>query len=120
MTVNRGILFRLAVVLAGANLIGIGFAVATDGMAHATVHIVLAAGFGFWAMRLRRLAGGGGDLARMKDEMEQQAIALEDAQFTLSNQTRELAELQERVDFAERMLIKARERLPLEKKEKPE
>ena len=65
MTVNRGILFRLAVVLAGANLIGIGFAVATDGMAHATVHIVLAAGFGFWAMRLRRLAGGGGDLARV-------------------------------------------------------
>jgi hypothetical protein len=120
MSVNRGIVFRIAVVLAGANLIGIGFAVATDGMAHATVHIVLAAGFGFWALRLRRIAGGGGEMARMQEAMEQQANALEDAQFTLSNQSRELAELQERVDFAERMLIKARKRLPIEHKEKPE
>lgn len=119
MTLKRTIWFRIAVVLAGANLIGIGFAAATAEVMHATVHGVLALGFGIWALRLRQ-SPGGSDIAQMKEEMEQQANALQDAQFTLSNQTRELAELQERVDFAERMLIKARERLPIENKEKPE
>jgi len=117
MTLNRTIWFRIAVVLSGANLIGMGSAAAEGGVAHAAVHVVLAAGFGFWALRLRQ-GPGGGDMARLKEQMEQQAMALEDAQFTLSNQTRELAELQERVDFAERMLAKGKERLPLDHRDK--
>lgn len=119
MTLKRTIWFRIAVVLAGVNLIGIGYAAGSAEVLHATIHGVLTLGFGIWALRLRQ-SPGGSDMARMKDELAQQANALEDAQFTLSNQTRELAELQERVDFAERMLIKARERLPIENKEKRE
>ena len=119
MTLNRTIWFRIAVVLTGANLIGIGYAAGGAEVLHATVHGVLALGFGILALRMRQ-SPGGSDVEKMKTEMEDQANALEDAQFTLSNQTRELAELQERVDFAERMLIKARERLPIENKQKRE
>jgi hypothetical protein len=42
--------------------------------------------------------------------LEQQAAALEDAQTALDNQSAHLAELQERLDFAERLLVQARDR----------
>ena len=56
----------------------------------------------------------------MQDLLEQQEAALEDARAALSTQSFQLAELQERVDFAERVLIQARERAPLENREKRE
>ena len=48
------------------------------------------------------------ELAELKLQLEQYASALQEAQSTLSDQAAELAELQERVDFAERLLAQAR------------
>jgi uncharacterized protein YycO len=53
------------------------------------------------------------ELAEVKQRLEQDAAALEDAQTTLANQSTQLAELQERLDFAERLLAQARDRSAL-------
>ena len=49
------------------------------------------------------------ELAQIKQRLEEDAAALEDAQTTLANQSTQLAELQERLDFAERLLTQARD-----------
>lgn len=50
------------------------------------------------------------ELAELKRRLEDHAAALEDAQTTLANQAGQLAELQERLDFAERLLTQVRDR----------
>jgi hypothetical protein len=50
------------------------------------------------------------ELAQIKERLEHHAAALEDAQTTVANQSAQLAELQERLDFAERLLVQARDR----------
>ena len=52
-------------------------------------------------------------LAELRLRIEQQAAALREAQDTLADQTTQIAELQERVDFAERLLTQAREKAAL-------
>lgn len=56
----------------------------------------------------RRVSGP--ELAQLRDELDQQAAALEDAQQALASQNTQLAEIQERLDFAERMLAQTRDR----------
>lgn len=53
------------------------------------------------------------ELAQLKEQLEQHAAALEDADTSLANQSTQLAELQERVDFAERLLAQVRDRTTL-------
>ncbi|MGH7751936.1 MAG: hypothetical protein ACREN5_03895 [Gemmatimonadales bacterium] len=53
------------------------------------------------------------DLAQITERLDQQGAELEDDQNTLANQAAQLAELQERADFAERMLAQARDRSAL-------
>jgi len=53
------------------------------------------------------------ELAEIKQRCEEHAAALEDAQTTLTTQATQLAELQERLDFAERLLAQARDRSAL-------
>ena len=50
------------------------------------------------------------DLAQLSDRLEQQAGALENAQNSLAHQSTQLAELHERLDFAERLLAQGRDR----------
>lgn len=50
------------------------------------------------------------ELAHIKQRLEQQVAALEDAQATLADQSEQIAELQERADFAERLLAQGRDR----------
>lgn len=52
-------------------------------------------------------------LAPLRDELAQHAAALEDAQSSLNHQSTQLAELQERLDFAERLLAQNRDRTAL-------
>lgn len=59
------------------------------------------------------------ELVQIKQRLEQDAAALEDAQTTLANQSTQVAELQERLDFAERLLAQARDRSGLRAGEKP-
>lgn len=53
------------------------------------------------------------ELAEVKQRLEQDAAALEEVQTILANQSTQLAELHERLDFAERLLAQARDRSAL-------
>ena len=62
------------------------------------------------------ISGRGGsrsEINQIKQRLEQQSAALEEAQSTLSIQSGQLTELQERVDFAERLLAQSRDRSAL-------
>ncbi len=50
------------------------------------------------------------ELAQVKDQLEQHAAALDDTETRLADQSTQLAELQERLDFAERLLTQGRDR----------
>ncbi len=112
MTFKSALWHPIAVGLSLVNVAGLGYAVASAEPWHAAVHGTLALAFGYWAQRLRG-GPGGSELARMKQQIEQQAATLDDTQITLANQSTELAELQERVDFAERLLVQVRDRAAL-------
>jgi Tfp pilus assembly protein FimV len=53
------------------------------------------------------------ELAEIKERLDQQAAALEDAQSSIASQASQLAEVQERLDFAERLLAQDRDRRAL-------
>lgn len=53
------------------------------------------------------------EIAELREHLDQQAAALEDAQNSFASQATQLAELQERVDFAERVLVQNRDRIAL-------
>ena len=53
------------------------------------------------------------EVARLNDQLEQHTLALEDVQNSLATQSNQLAELQERLDFAERLLAQGRDRTAL-------
>jgi len=96
---------RLAIVASVFNVAGAGFAIAAGEGWHAGVHISLALGFGFAAQRL-------GDIDRRAapDNLQAQVDAQAER---IALQSRQLAELEERMDFAERMLAQARDRQKL-------
>ena len=103
---------RLAVVASVFNVAGAGFAIAAGEGWHAGIHVSLALGFGFAAQRL-------GEIDRkaapdsLQSQLDAQAAALEEAQAMLALQAKQLTELEERVDFAERMLVQARDKQKL-------
>ncbi len=99
------------VVLSAGNLVSVWFAAQPGEPWHATIHGALALGFGLWAqgrMRLDepRLRAGALDKG---SEVEIAALGDEVGQVR-----RELGEMQERLDFAERLLSQTRDadRLP--------
>lgn len=72
------------------------------------VFIIILAGMAVGAITevakaIAKRGGASADLAQLKDQVEQNAAEL-------ASQSAQIAELQERVDFAERLLAQARER----------
>ena len=53
------------------------------------------------------------DVAHLSDQLKDHGAALEDVQTGLANQSSQLAELHERLDFAERLLAQGRDRSAL-------
>ena len=53
------------------------------------------------------------EIAQLREQVEQQAAALEDTQSSLASQSTQLSELHERLDFAERLLAQGRDRTAL-------
>lgn len=90
--------YPIAVVLSVANVVGAWFAAQGGEPLHAAVHTGLAVAFGVWAGRLRQ-GSGERDLA----------AGLEAVEAEMSMLREEVRELQERVDFAERMLAQVPE-----------
>lgn len=99
MTFKPAFWFPVTVGLTLLNVLGV-IAFASEPL-HATVHGVLALGFGVWALRLRKGPGGAA-----VDEVQDRLEAL-DAEVGRLRQ--ELGEAQERLDFAERLLAQKRE-----------
>jgi uncharacterized protein YycO len=73
--------------------------------------LVLVAGAIAGALRGR--GSSRSEVAHLSDQLRDQAAALEDVQNGLANQSSQMAELQERLDSAERMLAQSRDRAVL-------
>jgi hypothetical protein len=101
MTFKPTIWYPIAVVLSVLNLAGVGFAVGSAQPWHATTHAALALAFGLWAKRLRKGPGGSALQARLE--------ALEALEAEVSKLRQEVSEMQERLDFAERLLAQGPE-----------
>jgi len=80
-------------------------------LAIAGTTLVLVAGAIAGAIRGR--GSSRSDLSHLSDQLKDQAAALEDVQNSLASQSSQVAELQERLDFAERMLAQSRDRAVL-------
>jgi hypothetical protein len=105
MTFKSAMWYPIAVVLSVGNLVAIGFAVGQSEPLHATIHAALALAFGLWAQRLRQGSGGGSELQARVEALEAQAGELGE----VGDLRRELSEVQERLDFAERLLAQGAE-----------
>jgi hypothetical protein len=101
MTFKPAIWYPIAVVLSVVNLAGFGFAVGQAEPWHATIHAALALAFGLGAHRLRPGSGGSDLQARLE--------AVEAELGELGEVRQELSEIQERLDFAERLLAQGPE-----------
>jgi len=53
------------------------------------------------------------ELSQLSEQLKDHATALEDVQNSLANQSSQIAELHERLDFAERLLAQGKERAAL-------
>jgi hypothetical protein len=73
--------------------------------------LVLVAGAIAGAIRGRGSSRSG--VTQLSDELKDHSVALEDLQNTLLSQSHQLAELNERLDFAERLLAQSRDRTAL-------
>jgi hypothetical protein len=102
MTFKSPIWRPISVVLSALNLVAVGFAAAQAEAWHAGVHAALALGFGLWAQRLLR-----GGPAEGTSELLQGG--LESLEAEVNRLTQDVGELQERVDFTERVLAQQAE-----------
>jgi len=102
VALNPRVWYPIAALGAALNVVAVAFAVSPGEPWHATIHAILAVGFGVWAQQLRArehaaALGGTSDaeIAALRDEV---------AAFR-----GELNELYERMDFVERVLRRPEE-----------
>jgi uncharacterized protein YycO len=86
-------------------------AVFLTALAIAGTTLVLVAGAIAGAIRGR--GSSRSELSQLSDQLKDHAAALEDVQNSLAMQSSQMAELQERLDFAERLLAQGRDRTVL-------
>jgi hypothetical protein len=98
MTFKSRMWYPIAVVVSAINVAGFGFAVRSAEPWHATIHAGLALAFGFWASRSRRGSDASTHEAR-----------LEGLEAEVSRLREQLSEAHERLDFAERLLVRGPE-----------
>jgi hypothetical protein len=85
--------YPIAAALSALNVAAAGFAATTAEGVHASVHAALGVAFALWAMHLRGRRDGATD-----------AAGLEELGDELSGMKSAMAELEERLDFVERVL----------------
>ncbi|HJR16745.1 MAG TPA: hypothetical protein VJ808_07820 [Gemmatimonadales bacterium] len=102
MTFKSAIWYPIAGVLSAINLVAVGFAArAPDEPWHAAGHAALALAFGLWAQRVRQRTRGG--------ELQPPFEGLEALEGEVSQLRQEMNEMQERLDFTERVLAQGPE-----------
>jgi hypothetical protein len=96
MTLKPKFWYPIALILTLVNVAGVWVAAAATEAPHATIHAVLGVACALWAGRLRR---------RLKEgEVEALAPGNETLALDVDDLRQQLAETQERLDFAERVL----------------
>jgi hypothetical protein len=100
MTFKPAIWKPIAFVLSVVNLVAVGFAAGEAEPYHAAGHAALALAFGLWAQRLAQKRRPSNELQGPVEVLD----ALDALQEDMSQMRRELSEVQERVDFTERVL----------------
>jgi hypothetical protein len=98
MTFKPRLWYPIAAALSALNVAAAGFAATMAEGAHASVHAGLGIAFALWAMHLRG-----------RREAAAHAASLEQLGDELSLMKAEMAELQERLDFVERVLASGEE-----------
>jgi hypothetical protein len=101
MTFRPAIWYPISIVLAGLNLVGVGFAAGEAQGWHAGGHAALALAFGLWSQRMRQ--------APVQGEFPVQQEALEAIEAEVSRLRDDLSETQERLDFTERLVVQTQE-----------
>lgn len=91
--------YPIALVLTAGNVLGAAFAAGSAEPWHATIHAALTVAFGVWALHLRLTPRESDGQARLG--VLEAVGALEGE---VSRMRQELSEVQERLDFAERVL----------------
>ncbi len=104
MTFKPAIWYPIAALLSVINLVAVGFAAGQPQPWHAAGHAALALAFGLWAQRLRQ-GPRGSDLQIPLEVID----ALEAVEAEVSKLRQELSEMQERLDFTERVLAQGPE-----------
>ena len=103
MALNPRLWRPIAAFLSVANLVGAGIHIGMEQGEGAAVHGLLAAGAAYWAVRLGRPRTPVLENPDTEERMEQ-------LEAELMQQRNELAEAQERLDFAERLLAQSPEK----------
>jgi hypothetical protein len=93
MTFKPKTWYPIAAILAAVNVAAVWFAAQPAEPWHATGHAALAVAFGVWAQRLRQ--------RRQQAELQS---GVEPLELEVDQLRHELGEMQERLDFAERVL----------------
>jgi len=96
-------------VLGVVNLVAVAFAVGPVPPWHATIHAAFAVAFVLWAQRLRQRKADNAREAQL-DAPE----GMEELEAEVDMLRQELSEMQERVDFAERMLAQRTDARPID------
>lgn len=99
--------FQILFWLSALNLIFLGYAL--PNVLHAAGHALLVVGFGLWAKRVRPRLGGDEEEARPDTLDSGNDSRFENLGAEVSELRQQLSETQERLDFAERLLMKERE-----------
>jgi len=112
MTFKPTTWYPIAAVVAILNVVAAGFAAAATEPVHAGTHAALALAFGLWAQHLRSRRSekdiGSGEVAGELGSDFQAGLDALDAEVTRLRQ--EVSDVQERMDFAERLLARGPEK----------
>jgi Tfp pilus assembly protein PilO len=100
---------RVAVVASALNLAGAGFAIAGGESWHAAAHVVLAVGFGLWAQRIGQRRHEDEIRTEVQDTLQSPLERLQSLEAEVGRMQQELYEVQERLDFTERVLTQGKE-----------
>lgn len=91
------------------NVAGAGYAVAAAEPMHAAAHVVFAFGFGWWANRLRQRRHEDTLETELRDTLKDPLERLTMLEADVSRLQQELSDVQERMDFTERILARRTE-----------
>jgi hypothetical protein len=100
---------RVTLVLSALNFAGAGFAIARGEAWHTAAHVVLAVGFWAWAQRIGHRRREDEIRTEVQDTLQSPLERMQALEGEVARVQQELYEVQERLDFTERVLAQGKE-----------